>query len=421
MTNNQMNQETPIYIGEDVFQALGAHLQAAPRLPLLLVADRRTFSACGERLEDALRAAALPLTRLILEGEPGVKPDERSVTRALQALGGQERTLIALGSGTITDIVRFVAFQSRCPFVSVPTAASVDAYASYTTSITLDGLKHSFSAKTPAGVYAHLPTLCAAPPRMAASGFSDMLAKYTALADWRLASLLNGDAYDGAVDRRAAQALETCASQAAAIRAARPAGIAALMDSLIVSGHCMVAVKSSRPAAGAEHSLAHFWEMIRPARPQDEPLHGERTGAAAVVVAGLYKRLRALTRAGAARRLERFTPPAPEHEIAAVRAAYGPLSAHLLAGESALPGSFWPQIGRIQERLLASWDEVQQIAAGVPAPADIAALLETAGSVSHPSQLGISNEEIGRAVLYAMYVRDRFTILELNRMLSLYP
>jgi glycerol-1-phosphate dehydrogenase [NAD(P)+] len=54
--------------------------------------------------------------------------DEYSVHQVLKALDGREQTLIAVGSGTITDIVRFVCFQARLPFVSVPTAASVDAY-----------------------------------------------------------------------------------------------------------------------------------------------------------------------------------------------------------------------------------------------------------------------------------------------------
>ena len=120
--------------------------------------------------------------------------DETSIDRVLGALDNRADTLIAVGSGTITDIVRYTAFQTQRAFISVPTAASVDAYTSFTTSITLGGVKHSLLAQPARCVYVQVPTLAAAPPLLTASGFSDMLAKYTALADWKLAHLLNDDA-----------------------------------------------------------------------------------------------------------------------------------------------------------------------------------------------------------------------------------
>lgn len=414
-----MTQYAPLVNSEPVFERLAEHLQAGPARRVLVVMDANTRFACGARVEELLRAAGLLLAALVLPGAPAVAADETSIARVLQALDGKEAALVAVGSGTITDIVRFVAYSARLPFYSVPTAASVDAYTSYTAAITIGGVKYSFPTKTAAGVYVHLPTLRAAPRRMTASGFSDMVAKYTGLADWELAHLLAGDDYDAQVALDAAQALARAAAQADGIRAASPEGVAALADSLMVSGNCMVAVKSSRPAAGAEHSLAHFWEIKHQQERLPAALHGEKTGVAAVIVARLYVRLRALSPAEAALRLENFSLPDFDREAARVRKAYGPAAEDLIAARPSFLGTFHPKAAQVAARLVSEWDQVQAIAAKVPPPEEIAALLERAGACNHPAQIHVSSGEIDQALNHAMYVRDRFTILELNRMLGL--
>jgi glycerol dehydrogenase-like iron-containing ADH family enzyme len=128
---------------------------------------------------------------------------------------------------------------------------------------------------------------------------------------WKLAHLLLDDAYDEAIACQADQALRQCMAHAITIRAASPGGITALMESLLTSGHCMVAVKSSRPAAGAEHSLAHFWEITHRPDHAPEALHGERTGVAAVLISRLYEALRHLSQE-VVRRLDHFTIPDPQ-------------------------------------------------------------------------------------------------------------
>ena len=49
--------------------------------------------------------------------------------------------LVAVGSGVITDIVRYAAHLSDVEFVSVPTAASMDGYASSVAALEIDGVK----------------------------------------------------------------------------------------------------------------------------------------------------------------------------------------------------------------------------------------------------------------------------------------
>lgn len=411
--------EIPVVIGSRAFDELAGCAQGLGAAPVLLIADDNTFAAAGQLLQAALEQSGLKTRVVLLQGEPRVAANEASITRVLAALDGKEHLLVALGSGTLTDITRFVAYQARLPYLSAPTAASVDAFTSFTASITIQQLKYSLPTKQAAGVFAHLPTLCAAPAAMTAAGFGDMLAKLTALADWRIASLLTGELCDPVIYARAAAAAQVCVEQAGAIGTRRAEGVAALANSLMKSGTCMVMAGSSRPAAGAEHSLSHFWEITHALRGLPESLHGEKTGAASVIVAGLYEALRGLTRSEAERRLKAFRPPEPDAEAAQLERIFGGAASHILAAGASFFGKLRAQVKDVGAALLARWDEVQQIAAHVPPADELSALLALGGAPNQPEQIHITQPEVNEAVAYAMYLRGRFTILELNRMLSL--
>ena len=100
-------------MGDRIFDDLADDLKNGSQSQVLLVADENTYQACGEYVEAAASRSGLSVNVVILEGEPWVAADEISIARVLHALNGQEHLLAAVGSGTITDIVRYVAFQTR--------------------------------------------------------------------------------------------------------------------------------------------------------------------------------------------------------------------------------------------------------------------------------------------------------------------
>lgn len=411
--------DVPARIGEQVFNELVADLRRQKPDRIVLVADENTFHTCGQMVEEAVSKARVPIEKVIFPGKPWLAADESSIARVLNSLNGQENILLAVGSGTITDVVRFVAFQARLPFISIPTAASVDSYASFTAAMTFGQVKYSIPAKPAQAIYAHLPTLCAAPARLNVSGFSDMVAKYTALADWQLAHLLAGDAYNAAVSWQAEQAVRTCIQNAEAIRAAQPAGLTALFNGLLISGRCMVTVNSSRPAAGAEHSLAHYWEIQHQLNHQHATLHGEKTGVATVLIAQLYEELRRLSLEEVIYRLDQFRLPDPAVEGERLQASLGPVAAQMIANRPSFLGKLRGEVEQIKVNLVTHWDQIQAVALKVPTGSEIAGLLEKVGSPSRPDQLQVQPDEVQQALKNALYVRDRLTILELNYMLGL--
>ena len=65
--------------------------------------------------------------------------------------------LLAVGSGVVTDIVRYAAHLEDLDFISVPTAASMDGYASTVAALQIDGVKVTYSARAPLAIFVSLP------------------------------------------------------------------------------------------------------------------------------------------------------------------------------------------------------------------------------------------------------------------------
>ena len=155
----------------------------------------------------------LPVKTIVLTGAE-VVPDEHYVVQVLLEAPVDGRPYLAVGSGTLTDIVRFASHRTRTSFISVPTAPSVDGFTSVGAPMVIGRWKQTVQTQPPLAVFADEMTLRAAPRLMIASGFGDMMGKYTALADWELGAILWDEPFDEAIHRRARRALDKCMANA---------------------------------------------------------------------------------------------------------------------------------------------------------------------------------------------------------------
>ena len=251
--------------------------------------------------------------------DPYLAADAHSILRLLADDDPRERTYVAVGSGTITDIVRFVCHRTGREFVCLATAPSVDAYASVVAPIIIEGMKRTIPAAAPLAIFADTETLALAPRPMIAAGFGDMLCKFSASADWRLGALLWGESFDEAIASRAVDAARACVDSAPAIGSAVPAGLEKLMAALVESGLCMAEAGHSRPASGAEHQYSHYWEfrLLREGRPPI--LHGLKVGIGTLETARLWDGVRNMTETEVAERLARSRLPPRLEEEARIR------------------------------------------------------------------------------------------------------
>ena len=410
--------DIPLYLGEDAVAALVQYCAAQALDRFLLVADSNTYPVLGQKMEEALKGHDWDI-RSVVYSEPDVVPDEEFIFQVLLQADDVERTYLAVGSGTLTDITRIVSHRTRCRFISVPTAPSVDGFTSPSASLVVRRIKKTVMAQPPVAVFADLPTLVAAPQTMIAAGYGDILGKTIALADWRLGHLLWDEPYSPEIAARVGATLDACIEATDEIGQASPAGIRKLMFSLVDSGVCMLDYGNSRPAAGCEHHMSHFLEMklLREGRPA--VLHGAKVGMCSLLAAEQYAQLRQMDRAQAVTRLATAAQPERTADMQRIRQAFGPIAESLFVEQAPFLDMTVADFDRLKQRILTHWDEVQALAAEVPAPEKLADLLGRAGGATRPASLGLSDEEVQQALTESHFLRNRFTICKLGRIIGL--
>ena len=338
-----------IRVGSGVIQELPGILRDLGASHIFLVADNYTFEAAGRQVEQLLDQAGLPYHKRVFQTETPLVPNEYALGSVLAAMTSQDDMLLAVGSGTLNDVTKYVSARTGVPYVIAATAPSMDGYASTVAPTILDGFKTTLPAVYPAAIVADVDILKDAPMPMLTAGFGDIIGKFTSLADWRLSHQLNGEYYCPEVAGVIEAAVETCAANAKALAQREPQAIQAVTEALILSGLAMGMVGVSRPASGAEHQMAHYWEMDALRRGEEHPLHGNAVGVGTVLAASLYE----------------------------------------MAAEY-LPQGF-----------------------AAPDKGQILACLQAAGSCADPKELGIRRELCLESLLHAMELRDRFTVQKL--------
>ncbi|WP_052712255.1 sn-glycerol-1-phosphate dehydrogenase [Domibacillus indicus] len=313
-----------IVVERDAFAQCAEYLQSKNWTNVLLIADRHTQAAAGDELIRRLKKKQINSTVCLIDPDQNgdVKADEVSLIQALIAIDHNIDALLAVGAGTIHDIARFCSDKTRIPFVSIPTAPSVDGFTSVGAPLIIRGRKTTLKAVCPQALFADVGVLTAAPAEMIAAGFGDMLAKFTSLADWRFGHLTAGEPYSEEAAAITETALRKCVSHVEQIAAKEEEGIRVLMDALIESGQAMLLFGQSHPASGAEHHLSHFWEMDFIEKGRAQILHGAKVAAATVLIANVYKQYRSeIMKAGIV-----IDTPDPERIAGLLKQAGAPVS-----------------------------------------------------------------------------------------------
>ncbi len=382
-----------------------------------LVADRNTYAALGHQVEAALRSAGLAVETVVLPGDE-VVPDEGRIVHILMRAPVQT-CYLAVGSGVITDLTRFVSYHTRNRFISLPTAPSMDGYATSSNALTIGGLKQSIAGQAPEALFCDIDTLAAAPRPMIAAGLGDTLAKFTSVNDLRLGHLLWDERWDEAIGQRMENLAHTALARADEIACADVDAVALLTRTLIDSGLEMAAFGSSAPGGGSEHHISHCWEMRMLQAGLPPLLHGAKVGVGTVIAAGWYARVRAMSRDEAARRLTGASLPDPEVTEETIRRVYGPVADQIIAQQAQFIRMTPKQWAALRQRLLDRWADVQAIAARLPAPEAITAALRSAGGPATPQELGLSESEARIAADFGHFTRPRFTVAKLRLLLGL--
>lgn len=382
------------------------------------LSDSKTYSLLGSSVNAALQRGGITTSSIILSGD-GLVADEQAIASILLDVDVGTQAIIAVGAGTITDIGRFVSHRLQKRFISVPTAPSVDGYASSGAPIVIKGYKRTIRCHAPEAIFVSLPTLTAAPARMIAAGFGDVVGKAVALADWRLAALLVDARYDPQIADQTRRTYERTVANVHGIARREPRAIRELFDGLTITGDAIDRFGSPEPASGSEQSISRFIEMRRLLMKRPPLLHGAKVAIGTLIAASWYKWLLHWDK----HELKERTVAIPEFEadVLAVQQLLGSTGDLLLDNNSFLSTLSYQTVAGIKARLLEHWDEIQEIARQVPEPEDLRELFAIVGAPRTPEELGLTQKDVAEASRFSHYVDSRFTLKTLFFTLGLKP
>lgn len=406
-----------LVIGRGVLAETGRVFQEQfPGRGAVVVADERTLALAGRTVTEALERSGVSCLAPFVFRDPSLQAEIRFVEELEGSLRPHEAVPIAVGSGTINDLVKLAAHRAgRESYCCVATAASMDGYTAFGASITFRGAKQTFQCPAPRAVVADIDVIRGAPAEMTASGYADLSAKVTAGADWILADALGVEPVDPRAWAIVQGGLRDSLADPAGVRAGTASALTPLVEGLMLGGFAMQWSRTSRPASGAEHQFSHLWDMEHHTHNGAAPSHGFKVGVATLAVTRFYEQVLAfgwsslnIDRCLAAwpnadaeealvRRLFAETDFA-ETAVTETRAKH--ISPEELRGQLEQLKRTWPAIGeRLRGQLLSS--------------AEMQRRLELVGAPTEPEQIGISRRRLVESFFRACCIRRRFTVLDL--------
>jgi glycerol-1-phosphate dehydrogenase [NAD(P)+] len=263
----------------------------------LIIAGSKTYGIAAKRVKELLEEKEGMTVKTFLV-ETAMMKDVQAVETEIKALKPQ--IVFGVGGGTKIDIAKCSSARQGVPFISVPTTASHDGIASPVSSIKDSEKPYSVMAQAPLAIIADTNVIMQAPWRFAVSGCEDVIAKFTAVRDWRLAHEERNEYFGGYAASLALMSAKHVMQNVQLMEIENEEGLRILIEALISCGVSMSIAGSSRPCSGSEHLFSHALDVIKP----NHSLHGERCGVGTIMMAYLHgkdwKRIRdALKKLGA--------------------------------------------------------------------------------------------------------------------------
>lgn len=386
-----------------VAEILSAH--AFPK-KILMVADVNSFRVTKGLYEQLLAAGYTVELRVYDSMKVADMREVEELERELERVDG----CLSVGTGSVNDICRLSSYRKDKQFAIFATAPSMDGFASDSAPITHNNFKISYPCRQPRIIIADTRILAEAPTELKAAGFGDVMAKYIAIADWRVAALLHGDYYCERVARLVRRALDRMASLAAKVPAHDEEAAAAIMETLVLTGIAMQLAKCTRPASGTEHIISHYWECEKLTHGVISDYHGKKVGVATLVVADIYHKLTKIDKVNA-------HPERIDWED--VKSHYGPeLTPDMMKLNE--PNTIVDEIA--PNLVTEKWDEIKQIIKDeIPSVERLRELFALAHAATTPEEIAVSPELFRDGIRYHMFMRRRVTIMRVLPMADIDP
>ncbi len=385
-------------------------LQSKGYKKLTVVCEKNTYRVAGERVCKALENAGIDfhLHRFL---EEQVLPNEHFIGNLAMGLALDSDLILAVGSGTINDICRYVSAVAGKEYCVVGTAPSMDGYISGGSALIYNNLKLTFETHTPIAVFLDPQILSHAPKDMIAAGVGDLLGKINCLTDWKLSKIVNGEWHCKFISDIVDAAVEKVVGNSDRIAACEDEAIADLVEGLLLSGVCMDFAGNSRPASGCEHHMSHFWEMRYLLEGREAVFHGTKVGIGTVIALRAYEYIADLTPDfNRIKALPR--KPFDEWRTEIDRAFLG-ASEEIVALEKKGEKNGCARLAARLDATEKNWDAIRSLAAETVKSKVVYDILKQLDAPVKPHEIGVPKDMARQAILYAKEIRDRYTVLQL--------
>lgn len=415
-----------LFIGSGVVaRTAEMFLKLFPGKKAIIIADTNTWEVAGKAVLQSLEAASVPYEQSFIFDDPDLYAEWKFVKQLKAKLEPLDVIAVAVGSGVINDLTKYVSHLLGRKYMCVGTAASMDGYTAYGASITKDGNKQTFSCPAPYGFVMDPVIAAAAPKELAASGYADLIAKIPAAADWMLADAVGAEAIDPFGWELVQDGLKESLSAPAAVHAGDVEMTERLSEGLLMSGFAMQAIHSSRPASGTEHQFSHCWDMENLAYPNGKHVsHGFKVGIGTLASTAsleflLEKDLENIDVEKCVAQWKSWEQMEQE-----IREVFAGKPGHLARGLEETKGKYVDKDGlrRQLEALKAAWPELKEkIRAQIIPLHEVYEDLKLVGAPYEPEMICVDRARMRKTFSYIPYMRSRFTNIDVVYRLGLMP
>jgi len=246
----------------------------------LIIAGSQTYEIAGKIAKELLEREGMEVNTFLVKS--ATLKDVQAVEEKIKAFNPQ--VVLGVGGGTKIDVAKLSSARQGLPFISVPTTASHDGIASPVSSIKGFEKPYSVMAQAPIAIIADTNIIMQAPYRFVVSGCGDVIAKFTAVKDWKLAHEEKNEYYGEYAASLALMSAKLVMKNAKLIKPGNEEGLRILLEALISCGVSMSIAGSSRPCSGSEHLFSHALDMVKP----NHAMHGEQCGVGTIMMTRLY-------------------------------------------------------------------------------------------------------------------------------------
>ncbi len=398
-----------VCVGPGALKKLPEYMKQFGHHSPYILCDPITVSIAGEECARLLKDAGYCTSLHVLKNN---KYDEATLGEIVINVPEECDVMIGVGTGQISDILRYSSFKLGINCFTIATAAPMDGFSASAGIMNVDNLKATMPAHASEVIIGDTDILTSAPYRMTIAGFGDLIGKLNSLNDWKLGHIVNGEHYCESIASAVSDYVHSILKQTTRIKNHAPEAIGEVMNALLFSGATVSLYGTSRAISGAEHHMSHYWETLGEQRGKPFAMHGEQVAVATVLALSAAKELAARKPdfSLAREKARKYDPVLWEADIRRVygNAADAILELEKKSGKNQTEGRL-RRITAIEKK----WPIIRNLLEDAYSPEELRDQLKDVGCPCDPKDIGISAEILKDTFLFCKETRSIFTLYQM--------